>query len=117
MPDVSTDPRPVILTGDRPTGPLYLGHYCGSLRNRVALQHDHEQFVLIADAQALTDNADDPGRITRHVLDFALDYLAVGIVPGLTTICVQSTLPALCELTQLFLNLVTVARLERNLTI
>lgn len=117
MPDISTDPRPVILIGDRPTGPLHFGHYCGSLRNRVALQHDHDPFVLIADAQALTDNADDPRRITGHVLDLALDDLAVGIDPSLTTICVQSALPALCELTQLFLNLVTVARLERNPTI
>ncbi|WP_076730193.1 tryptophan--tRNA ligase [Methylobacterium radiotolerans] len=117
MPDTSTAPRPVILTGDHPTGPLYLGHYCGSLRIRVALQHDHDQFVLIADAQALTENADDPGRITRHVLDLALDYLAVGIDPELTTICMQSALPGLCELMQLFLNLVTVARLEHNPTI
>ncbi|MGE8126695.1 tryptophan--tRNA ligase [Methylobacterium sp. NPDC080182] len=117
MPATSTDPGAVILTGDRPTGPLHLGHYCGSLRNRVALQHGHDQFVLIADAQALTDNADDSGHITRHVHEVALDYLAVGIDPELTTICVQSALPALCELTQLFLNLVTVARLERNPTI
>ncbi|MGU3559426.1 hypothetical protein [Methylobacterium radiotolerans] len=86
MPDISTDPRPVILTGDRPTGPVRLGHDCGSLRNRSALQHDHDPFVLIAHAQALTDNADDPGCLTRHVLDLSLDYLAVGIDPGLTTI-------------------------------
>lgn len=117
MSDIPADSRPVVLTGDRPTGPLHLGHFCGSLRNRVTLQHGHDTFVLIADAQALTDNADDPGRITRHVIDLALDYLAVGIDPSLTTICVQSALPALCELTQLFLNLVTVARLERNPTI
>jgi tryptophanyl-tRNA synthetase len=117
MSDIPADSRPVVLTGDRPTGPLHLGHFCGSLRNRVTLQHGHDAFVLIADAQALTDNADDPGRITGHVIDLALDDLAVGIDPNLTTICVQSALPALCELTQLFLNLVTVARLERNPTI
>ncbi|MBK3401791.1 tryptophan--tRNA ligase [Methylorubrum populi] len=111
------DPRPVILTGDRPTGPLHLGHYVGSLRNRVALQATHRQFVLVADAQALTDNAQDPARIRRNILEVALDYLAVGIDPALSTLCVQSALPALAELTQLYLNLVTVARLERNPTV
>lgn len=111
------DPRPVIVTGDRPTGPLHLGHYVGSLRNRVALQGTHRQFVLVADAQALTDNAQDPGRIRRNILEVALDYLAVGIDPALSTVCVQSALPALAELTQLYLNLVTVARLERNPTV
>lgn len=111
------DAKPVILTGDRPTGPLHLGHYAGSLRNRVALQHTHEQFLLLADMQALTDNAHDPGRVRRNVLEVAADYLAVGVDPALTTICVQSQLPALCELTQLYMNLVTVARLERNPTI
>ncbi|WP_298953490.1 tryptophan--tRNA ligase [uncultured Methylobacterium sp.] len=109
--------RPVILTGDRTTGPLHLGHYVGSLRNRVALQHSHRQFLLLADAQALTDNADDPARVSRNVVEVALDYLAVGIDPAVTTICVQSALPALAELTVLYLNLVTVARLERNPTI
>lgn len=111
------DPRPVILTGDRPTGPLHLGHYVGSLRSRVALQATHRQFVLVADAQALTDNAQDPARIRRNILEVALDYLAVGIDPALSTLCVQSALPALAELTQLYLNLVTVARLERNPTV
>ncbi|AMB46561.1 tryptophan--tRNA ligase [Methylobacterium sp. AMS5] len=111
------DPRPVIVTGDRPTGPLHLGHYVGSLRNRVALQATHRQFVLVADAQALTDNAQDPDRIRRNILEVALDYLAVGIDPALSTVCVQSALPALAELTQLYLNLVTVARLERNPTV
>ncbi|MBB2964273.1 tryptophan--tRNA ligase [Methylobacterium sp. R2-1] len=117
MSDIPADSRPIVLMGDRPTGPLHLGHFCCSLRNRVTLQHGLDTFVLIADAQALSDNADDPGCITRHVIDLALDDLAVGIDPSLTTICVQSALPALCELTQLFLNLVTVARLERNPTI
>lgn len=109
--------RPVILTGDRTTGPLHIGHYVGSLRNRVALQHSHEQYVLLADAQALTDHAHDPGKVRRNVTEVALDYLAVGIDPALSTICLQSALPALAELTLLYLNFVTVARLERNPTI
>lgn len=109
--------RPVVLTGDRTTGPLHLGHYVGSLRNRVALQDTHAQFLLLADAQALTDNAHDPEKVRRHVLEVALDYLAVGIDPEKSTICVQSLLPALAELTLLYLNFVTVARLERNPTV
>jgi tryptophanyl-tRNA synthetase len=109
--------RPIILTGDRTSGPLHLGHYAGSLRNRVALQYTHRQFVLLADAQALTDNINDPEKIRRNVMEVAIDYLAVGIDPGETTICVQSALPALAELTQLYLNFVSVARLERNPTI
>ncbi|WP_262300011.1 tryptophan--tRNA ligase [Microvirga sesbaniae] len=111
------DPRPVVLTGDRTTGPLHLGHYAGSLRNRVALQHSHRQYLLLADTQALTDNASDPSKVRRNVLEVALDYLSVGIDPAQTTICVQSGLPALAELTLLYLNFVTVARLERNPTI
>lgn len=113
----SNSAKPVILTGDRPTGPLHLGHLAGTLLNRVRLQHSHRQYLLIADAQGLTDNADDPAKIRRNVLEVALDYLAVGIDPAMTTICLQSALPALSELTLLFLNLVTVARLERNPTI
>ncbi len=109
--------RSVILTGDRTTGPLHLGHYVGSLRNRVALQRCHEQYVLLADSQALTDNADDPQKVRRNVIEVALDYLAVGIDPALSTICVQSALPALAELTVLYMNFVSVARLERNPTI
>lgn len=108
---------PVILTGDRPTGPLHIGHFVGSLQSRVALQHTHKQYVLLADAQALTDNGDDPGKITRNVVEVALDYLAVGLDPAVTTICLQSALPALAELTVLYLNFVTVARLERNPTV
>ncbi|KAA1178683.1 tryptophan--tRNA ligase [Rhizobium tropici] len=111
------DTRPVILTGDRTTGPLHLGHYVGSLKSRVALQHSHQQFLLLADTQALTDNAHDPEKVRRNVLEVATDYLAVGIDPVLTTICVQSALPALAELTLLYLNFVTVSRLERNPTI
>ena len=109
--------RPVILTGDRTTGPLHVGHYAGSLRNRLRLQDSHEQFLLLADMQALTDNAHDPGKVRRSVIEVALDYLAVGIDPAKTTICLQSHLPALAELSMLYLNFVTVARLERNPTI
>jgi len=109
--------RPVVLTGDRTTGPLHLGHYVGSLKSRLAVQDSHKQFLLLADAQALTDNASDPKKVTQNVFDVALDYLAVGIDPSKTTLCVQSCLPALSELSMLYLNLVTVARLERNPTI
>ncbi|ENX49167.1 MULTISPECIES: tryptophan--tRNA ligase [Acinetobacter] len=111
------DHRPIILTGDRPTGQLHLGHFVGSLRSRVGLQDSHHQHLLLADAQALTDNADNPDKVRRNILEVALDYLAVGIDPTKTTICVQSCLPALNELTMLYLNFVTVARLERNPTI
>ncbi|HEY4219091.1 MAG TPA: tryptophan--tRNA ligase [Gemmatimonadaceae bacterium] len=106
-----------VLTGDRPTGPLHLGHYAGSLQSRVALQYEYSQTILIADLQALTDNAGRPAAIAEHVFDLAVDYLAVGIDPERTTIAVQSQLPALAELTMLYLNLVTVARLERNPTV
>lgn len=106
-----------ILTGDRPTGPLHLGHLAGSLRARVALQERNRQTVLIADMQALTDNARDPGKVRRNVEEVLLDYLAVGIDPAKTTIALQSGVPALAELTVLFLNLVTLPRLMRNPTI
>ena len=106
-----------ILTGDRPTGPLHLGHYVGSLRQRVALQSDHQQTVLVADLQGLTDNGHNPGKISDNILNVVADYLAVGIDPAQTTICLQSALPALAELTMYYLNLVTVSRLERNPTV
>ncbi len=109
--------RQIILTGDRPTGPLHLGHYVGSLRQRVELQHQYKQFILIADAQALTDNADNPDKIRENILEVGLDYLAVGIDPKVTTIFIQSLLPELCELTMYYLNLVTLARLQRNPTV
>jgi tryptophanyl-tRNA synthetase len=109
--------KPVILTGDRATGPLHLGHYAGTLRNRVALQRTHDQHLLIADLQALTDHADRADRVRDAVLEIALDYLAVGIDPDRTVICLQSGLPALAELSMLYLNLVTVSRLERIPTI
>lgn len=111
------DGRPVILTGDRPTGPLHIGHLVGSLRNRVTMQDNHRQYVLLADAQALTDNMDDPAKVTTNVIEVVLDYLAVGLDPNKTTICLQSQLPALPELTTLYLNAVTVSRLERNPTV
>lgn len=116
----STTPNntaPIILTGDRPTGPLHLGHFVGSLRNRVAYQDSYRQFVMLADAQALTDNMDDIGKVHRNVVEVALDYLAVGIDPARTTILIQSQIPELTELTFYYLNLVTVARLERNPTV
>ncbi|ABO58612.1 tryptophan--tRNA ligase [Burkholderia vietnamiensis] len=109
--------RPIILTGDRTTGPLHLGHYIGSLRARVQMQHDATQFLLLADTQALTDNMGRRQRVTENVIEVALDYLAVGIDPALSTIVVQSQVPELAELSQYLLNLVTVARLERNPTI
>jgi tryptophanyl-tRNA synthetase len=115
--DKEQPPLPVALTGDRPTGPLHLGHLVGSVRNRVALQSGHRQFLLVADAQALTDNAGDVGKVRRNVLEVVYDYLAVGIDPSLTSICLQSSLPALAELTTLYMNMVTVSRLERNPTI
>lgn len=109
--------KPVILTGDRTTGPLHIGHYAGSLRNRLLFQDSHEQFLLLADMQAMTDNAHDPAKVRRGVIDIGADYLAVGIDPARTTICLQSHLPALAELSMLYLNFVSVARLERNPTI
>jgi tryptophanyl-tRNA synthetase len=113
----SSSAREVILTGDRPTGPLHLGHYVGSLRNRVLLQDRHDQTVLVADLQALTDNAGRAREISASVLDVLLDYLAVGLDPSRTRIALQSGIPELAELTVLYLNLVTVARLERNPTV
>jgi tryptophanyl-tRNA synthetase len=106
-----------VLTGDRPTGPLHLGHYAGSLKSRLDLQGKVEQYLLIADAQALTDNAGDPSKVTSNVLEVALDYLAIGIDPRMTTIAVQSQIPELAELTSILMNYVTVSRLERNPTI
>ncbi|MEP6622155.1 MAG: tryptophan--tRNA ligase [bacterium] len=107
----------IVLTGDRPTGRLHLGHLAGSLTTRVALQGRVQQTLLIADLQALTDNMGRPAEIASHVESVALDYLAAGLDPDLNTFAVQSALPALSELTILYLNLVTVARLERNPTV
>ncbi|HEX9023050.1 MAG TPA: tryptophan--tRNA ligase [Geobacteraceae bacterium] len=111
------DAKHTVLTGDRPTGPLHLGHYVGSLRTRLELQREHRQYVMIADGQALTDNAADPARVRANVLEVALDYLAVGLDPQATTIFIQSLVPELFELTAYYLNLVTVARLQRNPTV
>ena len=111
------DASDVILTGDRPTGPLHLGHYAGSLRSRLALQGRCAQTLLVADLQALTDSTGRAAHVAEHVFEVALDYLAIGIDPARTTIAVQSRLGALAELTMLYLNLVTVARLERNPTV
>ncbi len=109
--------KKIVLTGDRPTGPLHLGHYVGSLKNRVALQETHTQYVMIADAQALTDNADNPQKVRENVLEVALDYLAIGIDPAKTTIFIQSLVPQIPELTMYYLNLVTWNRLKHNPTV
>lgn len=108
---------PTVLTGDRPTGPLHLGHYAGSLARRVQLQHDHSQTILIADLQGLTDNGNRPEKVANNIVQVMADYLAVGIDPLKTTLCLQSGLPALAELTMLYMNVVTVARVERNPTV
>lgn len=110
----------IILTGDRPTGKLHVGHYVGSLRERVALQNqgDFDKiYVMIADAQALTDNAENPQKVRDNIIEVALDYLACGIDPEKTTIFIQSMIPELTELTFYYMNLVTVARLKRNPTV
>lgn len=111
--------KKVILTGDRPTGQLHIGHYIGSLKNRVALQNsgEYESFIMIADQQALTDNARNPEKIRKSLIEVALDYLAVGLDPLESTIFVQSQIPELNELTMHYLNLVTLSRLERNPTV
>jgi len=112
-----SDKQKIVLTGDRPTGKLHLGHLVGSLQSRVKLQDKYKQFVMIADVQALTDNADNPEKARSNVLEVALDNLAVGVDPSKTTMFIQSTIPEIAELSQYFLNLVTLARLERNPTV
>ena len=112
--------KKIILTGDRPTGRLHIGHYAGSLKRRVELQNSgkfDKVFIMIADAQALTDNADNPEKVRQNVLEVALDYLACGLDPKKSTIFVQSQIPQLCELTCYYMNLVTVSRLQRNPTV
>ncbi|MFD2176110.1 tryptophan--tRNA ligase [Veronia pacifica] len=106
-----------ILTGDRATGLLHLGHFVGSLSQRVSLQEVYQQTILVADMQGLTDNGNTPEKVSDNILNVVADYLAVGIDPDKTTICLQSALPALAELTQFYSNLVTVSRLERNPTV
>lgn len=110
----------IILTGDRPTGKLHIGHYVGSLRRRVELQNSGEYekvFIMIADAQALTDNADNPEKVRQNVIEVALDYLACGLDPEKSTLLIQSQIPQLCELSFYYMNLVTVSRLQRNPTV
>ncbi|MCG3112670.1 MAG: tryptophan--tRNA ligase [Candidatus Manganitrophus sp. SB1] len=106
-----------ILTGDRPTGRLHLGHYVGSLVNRVKLQEEYETFILIADVQALTDHFEHPEILQQNIREVTKDYLAVGIDPGKSTIFIQSLIPEIAELSVYYLNLVTVARLQRNPTV
>ena len=110
----------IILTGDRPTGRLHIGHYVGSLRRRVELQNAggyKDMFVFIADAQALTDNMDNPEKVRQNVIEVALDYLACGLDPAKSTIFIQSQIPELCELSFYYMDLVTVSRLQRNPTV
>ena len=114
---MKNEKKDIVLTGDRPTGPLHLGHFIGSLANRVELQNKYKQYVMLADLQALTDNAGNPAKVYENVLQVAIDYLSVGIDPEKTTIFIQSMVPQLAEMTMYFLNLVTVSRLERNPTV
>lgn len=109
--------KDIILTADRPTGKLHLGHYIGSLKSRVELQDKYKQYVMVADVQALTDNADNPQKVRDNIIELLLDYLSVGIDPSKTTICIQSMIPAIAELTVFYLNLASVSRLERNPTV
>ena len=110
----------IILTGDRPTGRLHVGHYVGSLRRRVELQNSGEYskiFIMIADAQALTDNIENPEKVRQNIIEVALDYLSCGLDPAKSSILIQSQIPELCELTFYYMDLVTVARLQRNPTV
>ncbi|MCH5280410.1 MAG: tryptophan--tRNA ligase [Lachnospiraceae bacterium] len=110
----------IILTGDRPTGKLHVGHYVGSLRRRVELQNSgefDEIYIMIADAQALTDNADNPEKVRENIIEVALDYLSCGLDPAKSTLFIQSQVPELTELTFYYMNLVTIARLQRNPTV
>lgn len=109
--------KQTILTGDRATGQLHLGHLAGSLMQRVDLQHTHNQTILVADMQGLTDNGYNPKKVADNIINVIADYIAAGIDPNITTICLQSGLPALAELTMFYSNLVTVSRLERNPTV
>ena len=110
----------IILTGDRPTGRLHVGHYAGSLKRRVELQNSgqfEKIFIMIADAQALTDNADNPEKVRQNVIEVALDYLSCGLDPAKSTLFIQSQIAELCELSFYYMNLVTVSRLQRNPTV
>ena len=112
--------KKVMLTGDRPTGRLHVGHYVGSLRRRVELQNTgdfDDIFIMIADAQALTDNADNPEKVRQNIIEVALDYMACGLDPEKSTLFIQSQVPELTELSFYYMNLVTVSRLQRNPTV
>ena len=111
--------KKIVLTGDRPTGRLHIGHYFGSLKTRVELQESgkYDQYILIADVQALTDNFGNPEKVRKNVREVAMDYLSVGIDPSKTTIYIQSMIPEVAELTVYYSNLVTIARLQRNPTV
>ncbi|MFA5792618.1 MAG: tryptophan--tRNA ligase [Candidatus Gracilibacteria bacterium] len=109
--------KKIILTGDRPTGQLHIGHFCGALKNRVALQDEYDTYVMIADVQALTDNFNNPQKVRKNVYEVAMDNLAVGIDPKKSTIFIQSLIPEIAELTIFYSNLVTIARLKRNPTV
>jgi len=109
--------KKIILTGDRPTGQLHIGHYCGALQNRVALQDEYDTYIMIADVQALTDNFNNPEKVRKNVYEVAMDNLAVGIDPKKSTIFIQSLIPEIAELTVFYSNLVTIARLKRNPTV
>ena len=109
--------KQIVLTGDRATGQLHLGHLAGSVLQRVSLQEEHTQTILVADMQGLTDNAHNAQKVSSNILNVVADYLSVGIDPSKTTICLQSALPALAELTMFYSNIVSVARLERNPTV
>jgi len=113
----NNDKNKRILTGDRPTGQLHIGHFCGALKNRVALQDEYDTYVMIADVQALTDNFNNPQKVRKNVYEVAMDNLAVGIDPKKSTIFIQSLIPEIAELTVFYSNLVTIARLKRNPTV
>ena len=106
-----------IVTGDRPTGRLHIGHYFGSLQNRVKLQDEYETYILVADVQALTDNFNNPEKVRNNIREVVMDYLSVGIDPDKSTIYIQSMIPETAELTVFYSNLVTIARLQRNPTV
>ncbi|MDR1207982.1 MAG: tryptophan--tRNA ligase [Holosporales bacterium] len=109
--------KQVLLTGDRPSGKLHLGHYVGSLLSRVTMQDQYDSYIMVADVQALTDNFENPGLVQKNIYEVASDYLAVGIDPNLATIYIQSQIPEITELTIYFMNLVSLSRLERNPTV
>src|SRR4051812_43100425 len=109
--------KKILLTGDRPTGPLHIGHYFGSLINRVAMQDDFQSFIMVADVQALTDNFNQPEKVRDNVLEVAMDNIAAGIDPKKAILFIQSQIPQIAELTVFFSNLVTVNTLRRNPTV